>query len=132
MLKRYAYSQYKITDVLLETARKVDLDIEIKFSLGNEHFSIDVDKKQIDKLNDLYKALVYIFEVTHENSIMLDMAGQSLDKAASVLHHSRTNETQLSDQYKQLTEFGFNWLKQARDQYHEKDFGDVFEKYINN
>ncbi|MRH44519.1 hypothetical protein GH741_17890 [Aquibacillus halophilus] len=131
-LKRYPYSQHKISNVLLETAGKVDLDIEIKFSLGNEGFSIDVDKKQIEKLNDLYKALVFISEITHENNVMLEMAGQSLDKAVTVLQNSRTSETQLADQYKQLTEYGFSWLKSVREQYHKKDFGDVFEKYINN
>ncbi len=76
--------------------------------------------------------MVYISEKTHENSIVLDMANQSLDKAMTVLQNSRTSETQLADQYKQLTEFGFSWLKSSREQYHEKDFGDVFEKYINN
>lgn len=132
LLKRYPYSQYKISNVFLETAGRVDLDIEIKFTLGNQAYSIDVDKKQIDKLNDLYKALVYISEITHENSVMYDMANQSLDKAASILHNSRPSDVTLSDQYKQLTEFGFSWLQSAREQYHAKDFGAVFEKYINN
>ena len=68
LLKRYPYSQYQITDVLLETAGKVDLDVEIKFTLGNQSFSIDVDKKQLDKLNDLYKALVYISEKVYDNN----------------------------------------------------------------
>ncbi|MDL4839782.1 PH domain-containing protein [Aquibacillus rhizosphaerae] len=131
-LNRFPYSQHKISDVLLETAGKVDLDIEIKFTLGKQNYSVDVDKRQIDKLNDLYKALVYISEITHENDIMLDMAGKSLDKAVSVLQNSRTSEVQLADQYKQLTEFGFSWLQSVREQYHRKDFGDVFEKYINN
>jgi hypothetical protein len=131
-LKRYPYSNYKISNVLLETAGRVDLDIEIKFHLGNEHFSIDVDKKQIEKLNDLYKALLYIAEISSENDTMLDLANQSLDKAVTVLHNSRTNEIQLAEQYKQLTEFGFEWMKTVRQQYHQKDFGDVFEKYINN
>ncbi|MCM3584644.1 PH domain-containing protein [Mesobacillus maritimus] len=131
-LKRYPYSHYKISNVLLETAGRVDLDIEIKFQLGNENLSIDVDKKQIDKLNDLYKALVYISEVTRENDTMLELANQSLDKAVTVLHNARTNETQLADQYKQLTEFGFQWLESAFHQYHQKDFGEVYEKYINN
>ncbi|MBM6616480.1 PH domain-containing protein [Bacillus suaedaesalsae] len=132
MLKRYPYSQHKVSNVLLETAGRLDLDIEIKFSLGNQAFSIDVDKNQIAKLNDLYKALVYISEVNHENSIKYETAVQSLEKAVSVLQNSRATETSLSDQYKQLTEFGFSWLSSAREQYHEKDFGAVFEKYINN
>ena len=131
-LKRYPYSQYKFGDVTLETAGKVDLDVEIKFTLGNQAYSIDVDKKQLDQLKDLYKALVYIAEVTHENSIQMDMATQSLDRAVQVLHNTRPAEVQLAEQYEKLTEFGFNWMQQARAKYHEKDFGAVFEKYINN
>jgi hypothetical protein len=132
VLKRYPYSRYQITDVLLETAGKVDLDVEIKFTLGNQAFSVDVDKKQLDKLNDLYKALVYISEQSHENNILLEMATQSLNKAATVLENTRPSDIQLADEYKKLTEFGFSWLASARDKYHVKDFGDVFEKYINN
>src|SRR5690606_17809872 len=132
MLKRYPYSQHKISNVFLETAGRVDLDIEIKFTLGNQAFSIDVDKRQIDKLNDLYKALVYISEVIHENSIIYDMAVTSLDKAVSVLHNSRTSDVTLSDEYKHLNESVFSWLSSAREQYLQKDFGEVFEKYINN
>lgn len=132
VLKRYSYSQNKISNVLLETAGRVDLDIEIKFTIGNENMSIDVNKKQLDQLNDLYKALLYIAELTHENHTKQEMAHESLEKAVAVLHNSRTNETQLADQYKQLTEYGFSWLSSVREQYHKKDFGDVFEKYINN
>jgi hypothetical protein len=132
VLKRYPYSQHKISNVFLETAGKVDLDIEIKFTFGNVNLSIDVDKKEIDRLNDLYKTLLYIAELTHENSVIQDLAGQSLDKAVSVLHNSRTNDTHLAEQYKQLTEYGFSWMTSIREQYHKKDFGDVFEKYINN
>ncbi|KZE38769.1 hypothetical protein AV656_07655 [Bhargavaea cecembensis] len=131
-LKRYAYSQYKFSDVALETAGKVDLDVEIKFTLGNQAYSIDVDKKQLDQLKDLYKALGYIAEVTHENSIQMDMATQSLDRAVQVLHNARPSDIQLAEQYEKLTEFSFNWMQQARTKYHEKDFGAVFEKYINN
>lgn len=132
LLKRYPYSRYQITDVFLETAGKVDLDVEIKFSLGNQSFSIDVDKKQLAQLNDLYKALTYISEKVHDNNILLELANGSLDKAITVLHNARPSDIQLADEYKQLTEFGFSWLTAARDQYQVKDFGDVFEKYINN
>lgn len=132
LLKRYPYSQYQITNVFLETAGKVDLDVEIKFSLGQQSFSIDVDKNQLAQLNDLYKALAYISETVYDNNILLELANGSLDKAVTVLHNSRVSDIQLADEYKQLTEFGFSWLTAVRDQYHIKDFGDVFEKYINN
>ncbi|TDU11293.1 PH domain-containing protein [Bacillus subtilis] len=131
-LKRYPYSQYKISDVFLETAGKVDLDVEIKFKLGGEQFDIDVHKDQIEKLKDLYKALLRIAETTYENDILINQAEQSLDKAVTILHHTRPEHVNIGTQYKELTEFGFTWLTSVRSQYHIKDFGDVFEKYINN
>ncbi|SET47969.1 YvbH-like oligomerisation region [Salinibacillus kushneri] len=130
-LRRYPYSQYQISDVLLETAGRVDFDIEIKFTLGNQEFTIDVDKNQLEQLNDLYKALVYISEITQENKVMKKMGEQSLENAVTVLQNSRTHDTDLADQFKQMTEYGFSWLQSNYEQYHQKDFGDIFEKYIN-
>lgn len=131
-LYRYPYSQHKISNVTLETAGKLDMDVEIKFRLGDVQFDIDVQKDQIEKLKDLYKALLRISETTYENSVVTNLANESLAKAVAILQNSRTEELKLSEQYKELTEFGFNWLTSIREQYHEKDFGDVFEKYINN
>ncbi|MFK2825428.1 PH domain-containing protein [Bacillus sp. B190/17] len=131
-LKRYPYSQYKISNVVLETAGKIDMDVEIKFQLGSQTFDIDVRKDQIEQLKDLYKALLRIAEVTHENELYMNLALQSLDKAANILQSSRTDETKLGDTYRELTDFGFTWMTSAREKYHLKDFGSVFEKYINN
>lgn len=131
-LYRYPYSQHKISNVTLETAGKLDMDVEIKFRLGDVQFDIDVQKDQIEKLKDLYKALLRISETSYENSVITSLANESLAKAVAILQNSRTEELKLSDQYKELTEFGFNWLTTIREQYHEKDFGDVFERYINN
>ena len=33
---------------------------------------------------------------------------------------------------KELTSFNFNWMQNIRNEYNNKDFGYVFEKYINN
>lgn len=131
-LKRYPYSQHKISGVMLETAGKLDMDVEIKFHIGKEKIDIDVRKDQIEQLKDLYKALLQISEITYENGIILDYASQSLDKAVSVLQNARTDDNNLADTYKGLTDFGFQWLTSAREKYHEKDFGAIFEKYINN
>lgn len=57
MLRRYNYSTNHISNVMLETAGTVDLDVEIKFKIGSETFSIDVHKKHIEEVKDLYKAL---------------------------------------------------------------------------
>ena len=56
-LRRFDYINYAIQDVALETAGTMDLDIEIKFSMGNQSYSIDVNKKHMEELKDLYKAL---------------------------------------------------------------------------
>ncbi|WP_366249274.1 PH domain-containing protein [Terribacillus aidingensis] len=131
-LRRYPYMQHRISNVYLETAGKVDLDIEIKFSIDNQVISIDVKKDQIDQLKDLYKALLRISEINYENSLYTDMAHTSLDKAATILQQSRYTDGTLDETYKKLTEFGFEWLTATKDKYHAHDFGAVYEKYINN
>ena len=40
----FRYSKYQIKNVALETAGTIDLDVEIKFQMGDEHYSIDVHK----------------------------------------------------------------------------------------
>ncbi|MDP5275040.1 PH domain-containing protein [Chengkuizengella axinellae] len=131
-LKRYPYSQHKISNVILETAGKIDLDVEIKFNISTIAFDIDVKKEQIEQLKDLYKALMRISEIAAENEKYIGMASQGLDKAVSVLQNSRIHDEKLAETYGELTDFGFSWLKATHEQYHIKDFGDVFEKYINN
>lgn len=131
-LRRYPYSQYNISNVVLETAGKIDLDVELAFTVGSIPFKIDVQKQQAERLTDLYKSLLRIAEHTHENAIIINMANDSLEKAVTVLQNSRTGDVALSDQYSKLTDFGFTWMTSVRNQYHVKDFGDVFEKYINN
>lgn len=131
-LKRYPYAQYPISNVLLETAGKIDMDVEIKFSVGNVTFDIDVRKDQIEQLKDLYKSLLRIEEITYENNKYIEMSLQSLDKAVSILQNSRTDDPKLADTYKELTDFGFTWLTSVHDKYRAKDFGAVYEKYINN
>lgn len=131
-LRRYPYSQYSISNVVLETAGKIDLDVELAFTVGSIPFKIDVQKQQAERLTDLYKSLLRIAEHTHENAIIIDMANDSLEKAVTVLQNSRSGDVALSDQYSKLTDFGFTWMTSVRSQYHVKDFGDVFEKYINN
>ncbi len=131
-LRRYPYSQHSIADVFMETAGKIDLDVEIGFKLGEIPFKIDVQKNQIDKLTDLYKSLLRIAEMTYENKILISMANESLDKAVVVLQNSRPNDVAIDVQYSKLTDFGFTWMSSVRNQYHVKDFGEVFEKYINN
>ncbi|MFE5322782.1 PH domain-containing protein [Paenibacillus sp. NPDC056579] len=131
VLRRYSYGSHKISDVALETAGTIDLDLEIKFHLGSSAYSIDVHKKHLEEVKDLYKALVKISEITHENEIVLDYARESLELASTTLSRTVNNENSLSEQFKELNEAAFSWMVDTRKKYKVKDFGFVFEKYIN-
>ena len=130
-LKRYDYHRYEISNVSLETAGTVDLDVEIKFTLGGAQFSIDVNKKHLEELKDLYKALLKIAELTQDNNVSLGHAKQSLELASTTLGRARVEGT-LHEELKEMNQLAFDWLQEARKQYHIKDFGFVFERYINN
>ncbi|WP_102271377.1 PH domain-containing protein [Cytobacillus massiliigabonensis] len=132
-LKRYAYKEHTISGVMLETAGTVDLDVEIKFVIGSVHFSIDVHKKHIEELKDLYKALIRISEICHENEVSMSYAEKSLEVASTTFSRSAVpQDNNFVDNFRVLNETAFNWLMNSRKKYNVKDFGFVFEKYINN
>ncbi len=132
MLRRFNYAKNRISNVYLETAGTVDIDVEIKFTLGAETYSIDVHKKYLEELKDLYKTLLKISEIQQENEMVLGFAQQSLDLSASSIKNITKSQIDLSSEFEKLNQYTFNWLKQTSDQYRVKDFGSVFEKYINN
>ena len=132
MLRRYEYFLYPVRNVFLETAGTVDLDVEIKFSMGDVQFSIDVDKKQVEKLKDLYKALFRISVITHENKIGLDYSVQGINMAVSAFGGLRSESKDVVQNFKDITDYAFEWLVVNRNKYVVEDFSDVFLKYINN
>ena len=131
-LYRYSYKNNAISNVALETAGTIDLDIEIKFTLGNVPFSIDVHKKHIAELKDLYKALLKIEEIAQENTLYLDYSKQSLNLASTTLNQTRGNETSLAEEFEKINQTAFDWLSQQKQKYQRKDYGEVFELFINN
>lgn len=131
LLKRYNYAQHSIKNVALETAGTVDMDIEIKLSMGDQHYSIDVAKTYIAQLKDLYKALIKISTIQKENSVYYQYAQTSLNTASSTVGRA-TNVSTSEEQFKAINWYAFTWLKYAHDTYVRKDFGEVFEKFINN
>lgn len=131
MLKRYSYLKNTVQDVLLETAGNMDMDIEIKFTMGNMQYSIDVGKTHLAALKDLYKSLTKIANIQHENSLMYQYAQDSLKTATSVGNRFTTSESP-EEQFKAINQYAFNWLKYAQQTYMREDFSEVFEKFINN
>jgi Bacterial PH domain/YvbH-like oligomerisation region len=132
MLRRFSYARYPISEVYLETAGTVDMDIEIKFVMGGEAYSIDVHKKHIEEIKDLYKALYKISELTVENAMALENARTSLDHATAAMGRTSAEGFNPVEGFKEITQAANGWLASAQLKYIQKDFGATFEKYIHN
>ena len=130
-LRRLPYAHKPVANVLLETAGTVDLDVEIKVVMGESNYSIDVHKKHIDQIKDLYKALLKIAEIQYENDVMMRFAQSSVDTAVRTLGTIRT-DLNINEQFQALNQYNFNWRTESREKFVRTDFGDVFEKFINN
>ena len=66
-LRRYDYKYNTLRQVSLETAGTIDLDIEIKFTIGETPLSIDINKSYAEKIKDLYKSLITIERMMRDN-----------------------------------------------------------------
>lgn len=130
-LRRLEYAHHQIHHVLMETAGSIDMDVEIKFYIGEQSYSIDVHKKHIEEVKDLYKALTRIGTIQRENNVMLDYAQTSINHATNSMARS-TTPSPLEAEYKAINQYTFDWLRQAHKTYNVKDFGHVFEKFIKN
>ncbi|HEY9771556.1 MAG TPA: PH domain-containing protein [Coleofasciculaceae cyanobacterium] len=62
-LKRLNYGKYAIQNVVLQTAETINLDVQIKFTIGSYQYVIDIHKKYLEELKDLYKALIKISSI---------------------------------------------------------------------
>ncbi len=99
--------------------------------MGSVDYSIDVNKKHLTEVKDLYKALLKIGEMTSDNDVKLSYAKDSLELASTTLNRVVKHEIDTAAQLKALNEEAFSWLVEAHKQYKPKDFGAVFERYIN-
>lgn len=131
-LKRYEYYKYPLSGVALETAGTVDLDVEIKFKIGDVKFSIDVDKRQIKQLADLYKALYAISQIVSGNQTAYNMRMESLNKSLEVVSAARSEGLNKREELEKINEYVYGWMKDTRESYIKKDFSDVYKKYIEN
>lgn len=129
-IKRYEYSSNLITNVSIETAGTLDMDIELKFNVNDTKFSIDVKKSFIEQLKDIYKALTTIGKHQRRDAVCRDNALRTLDATASVHKlNIAPGAGSLVSQYGELLEA----LNTAMlDTHTKRDFSDVFAKYIHN
>ncbi len=127
-IKRYDYAQHTVTGVTIETAGTIDLDIELKFAIGDKPFSIDVRKGHLEQLKDIYKALHTIGKLQHKDEVGRSHAISAASVLGSMLKLNGAAEpSAVAAHYRSL----LNELNEAVLERHlRKDFSLVFEKYI--
>ena len=131
LLRRYDYAHYPITEVALETAGTIDLDVEIKFTIGNVPLSIDIHKKFTNEIKDLYKVIHAISLEMKENKKKFEIAQNSLGYAAQSVGKIESKEVTPAASFESIAKFATDWMIEQQDKYVKKDFSDVFELYIN-
>ena len=127
-IRRYDYAYYAIANVGIETSGTIDLDVELKFTIGDKLFSIDVRKDYLEALKDIYKALISIGRQQHHAEVCRGHALHALNATATAykLGSTGAGET-LAGQFTEL----LRSLNHAVLQDHtRRDFSAVFEKYI--
>jgi len=130
LLQRYEYISADITDVTLETAGTIDLDVELKFNIGGSRFSIDVHKEHLEQLKDIYKALIEISVQMAAEQRDLETVQQSLDRTVSSLARQHGEGQSATVQAKELFSFYHDTLKEAKNQAWRRDYSAVFETFI--
>lgn len=132
-LYRYPYKHSQISQVVLETAGTVDRDVELKFKLGSLSYSIDIEKSQIDKVRDVYKALFGIGEACKEierQSAALMQTQQAVNNMFSLRELPEQALLNLPDIICQTALQVEANLTARRKQIENYDFSEIFERYI--
>ena len=128
-IRRYDFATHRVSDVLIETAGTIDLDVELKFTIqGAPDFSIDVRKSFLEQLKDIYKALHTIGKLQDRNSLAQQNVLPCLD-ALGAMHKIAEVESEATlVKHYQAVLHAVNTMQLER--YVKRDFSDVFEKYI--
>jgi hypothetical protein len=128
VIKRYEYRARRFSGVTIETAGTIDMDVELKFDVDDQHFSIDVRKKFLEGLKDIYKALTMISRLQERNKQARANAFRTLDAVASMYKlNAAAGEDAVVRQYNALLE---NLNATVLDRFGGRDYSAVFEKYM--
>ena len=127
-IKRYEYVAHRFSRVTIETAGTIDMDVELKFHVDQEHFSIDVRKSFLEPLKDIYKALTMISRLQERNEQARANAMRTLDAISAMYKVNAAGaEDAIVKQYNTLLD---NLNTTVLDRFAGRDYSAVFEKYI--
>ena len=130
MIKRYEYVNQRVGYVAIETAGTIDMDVELKFSLGDSAFSIDIRKNFIEQLKDIYKALIAIGRQQARDGVARENAIRTLDAMGGMLKlNNLGGEAGVVSHYNAVLD---NLNAAVLDRHTTRDYTRVFERYIHN
>lgn len=133
LLKRYPYRNFQPANIMIETAGTMDMDAELKFSLGGVAFSIDIDKNQIEQIRDIYKALTAISEqckrIAHEEMV-LEKSFNTVTNMFSLRELSENVVLNLPDVINQTVAQVENAYGERLKTIRNYDFSAIFEHYL--
>jgi hypothetical protein len=128
VIKRFEYASYRISHVTIETAGTIDMDVELKFNLGEVKFSIDVRKKFLESLKDIYKALSMISRLQQRNEEARANAVRTLEAISSMYRlNAAASDEAIVKQYNAVLD---NFNNAMLDRFGGRDYSAVFQKYI--
>jgi hypothetical protein len=127
-IKRHEYASCVIDDVAIETAGTVDLDVELKFTVGGARLSIDVRKSFIEQLKDIFKALHTIGKLQRLDAQAREHALQCLAQMGGMFKLNDASSPEAPVRVFDALLAGVNAAVQQR--HTRRDFSAVFEKYI--
>ena len=127
-IKRHDYADSVIERVTIETAGTVDMDVELKFSIGGTAFSIDVRKQFLEQLKDVYKPLIAIGRMQARDEESRSNAFKVLGAMSSMYRIGQVGlPRDLPDQFNALLD---NLNEAVLVRHARRDFGEVFGRYI--
>jgi Bacterial PH domain len=130
MIKRYEYATQRIGYVAIETAGTLDMDVELKFSIGESVFSIDVKKSFIEQVKDIYKALIAIGKQQARDSVARDNAVRTLEAMGGMLKlNNLGGEAGVVSHFNAVLD---NLNDAMLNRHITADYTRVFERYIQN
>ena len=130
MIKRYDYANQRVGYVAIETAGTLDMDVELKFSIGEAAFSIDIKKSFIEQLKDIYKALIAIGRQQVRDHVSRENAVRTLDAMGGMLKlNNLAGETAVVGHFNAVLD---NLNTAVLDRHTTRDYTRVFERYIHN
>lgn len=127
-IKRFDYASNEFSRVSIETAGTIDMDVELKFHVGETGFNIDVRKNFIESLKDIYKALITIGRMQRRDEQARDNALRCLEALGSMYKVGNVaSEEQIVQHFNALVGAVNGTLL---DRFARRDYSPVFERYI--